>query len=97
MIQSKIAVGSGMFWGKGFLHGTQNQLQFLPEQHTDFIFSVFAEEWGFVGCATLAVLYVALMLRGLRSSSRAKDRFGALLAFGVVVDHLLAGGRQRRR
>ena len=49
MIQSKIAIGSGMLWGKGFLHGTQNQLNFLPEQHTDFIFSVFAEEWGLIG------------------------------------------------
>lgn len=85
LIQSKIAVGSGMFWGKGFLHGTQNRLQFLPEQHTDFIFSVFAEEWGFVGCATLAALYAALLLRGLQIVSRAKDRFGALLAFGVVA------------
>ena len=84
LIQSKIAVGSGMFWGKGFLHGTQNRLQFMPEQHTDFIFSVFAEEWGFVGCATLAVLYAALLLRGLQIVSRAKDRFGALMAFGVV-------------
>jgi len=84
LIQSKIAVGSGMFWGKGFLHGTQNKLQFLPEQHTDFIFSVFAEEWGFVGCATLALLYAMLILRGLQIVSRAKDRFGALLAFGVV-------------
>jgi rod shape determining protein RodA len=85
LIQSKIAVGSGMFWGKGFLHGTQNQLQFLPEQHTDFIFSVFAEEWGFVGCATLAVLYTALLLRGLQIVMRAKDRFGALVGFGVVA------------
>lgn len=84
LIQSKIAVGSGMFWGKGFLNGTQNRLQFLPEQHTDFIFSVFAEEWGFVGCATLAALYAMLLLRGLQIVSRAKDRFGALLAFGVV-------------
>jgi rod shape determining protein RodA len=85
LIQSKIAVGSGMFWGKGFLNGTQNRLQFLPEQHTDFIFSVFAEEWGFVGCATLAVLYGALILRGLQIVARAKDRFGSLLAFGVVA------------
>ncbi len=84
LIQSKIAVGSGMFWGKGFLHGTQNQLQFLPEQHTDFIFSVFAEEWGFVGCATLALLYAALLVRGLQTVGRAKDRFGALVSFGVV-------------
>jgi rod shape determining protein RodA len=85
LIQSKIAVGSGMFWGKGFLHGTQNQLQFLPEQHTDFIFSVFAEEWGFVGCAVLVALYAALMLRVLQTVARAKDRFGALLAFGVLA------------
>ena len=85
LIQSKIAVGSGMFWGKGFLHGTQNQLQFLPEQHTDFIFSVFAEEWGFVGCAVLVLLYTALLLRGLQVVARAKDRFGALVAFGVVA------------
>jgi rod shape determining protein RodA len=84
LIQSKIAVGSGMFWGKGYLHGTQNQLQFLPEQHTDFIFSVFAEEWGFVGCASLAVVYLLLLLRGVQIVARAKDRFGALLACGVV-------------
>jgi rod shape determining protein RodA len=84
LIQSKIAVGSGTFWGKGYLHGTQNQLQFLPEQHTDFIFSVYAEEWGFAGCALLALLYGALLLRGFQIVSRAKDRFGALLAFGVV-------------
>jgi rod shape determining protein RodA len=84
LIQSKIAVGSGMLWGKGFLHGTQNRLQFLPEQHTDFIFSVFAEEWGFVGCALLTLLYAAVILRGLQIVSRAKDRFGALVAFGVV-------------
>src|SRR6059036_1378874 len=56
VIQSKIAVGSGMLWGKGFLRGTQNHLNFLPEQHTDFIFSVFAEEWGFVGAMVLMAL-----------------------------------------
>ena len=54
VIQSKIAVGSGMLWGKGFLQGTQNHLNFLPEQHTDFIFSVFSEEWGFVGARAAA-------------------------------------------
>jgi rod shape determining protein RodA len=85
IIQSKIAVGSGEAWGKGFLHGTQNQLHFLPEQHTDFIFSVFAEEWGFAGCATLALLYFAVVWRGLQVVGRAKDRFGALLAFGVAT------------
>ena len=84
VIQSKIAIGSGMFWGKGFLQGTQNKLNFLPEQHTDFIFSVFAEEWGHVGALVLLVLYAAFLMRGLQIASRAKDRFGALLAFGIV-------------
>jgi len=85
VIQSKIAVGSGLVWGKGFLHGTQNQLNFLPEQHTDFIFSVFAEEWGFVGALVLLALYLALVLRGLVIASRARDRFGVLLALGVTA------------
>jgi rod shape determining protein RodA len=84
VIQSKIAIGSGMFWGKGFLHGTQNKLNFIPEQHTDFIFSVFAEEWGYVGALVLIGLYAALVVRGLMVAYRAKDRFGALLTFGVV-------------
>lgn len=84
VIQSKIAIGSGQFWGKGFLHGTQNKLNFIPEQHTDFIFSVFAEEWGYVGAVVLIGLYAALVIRGLMVAYRAKDRFGALLAFGVV-------------
>src|SRR2546426_587189 len=65
IIQSKIAVGSGMIWGKGFLQGTQNHLNFLPEQHTDFIFSVFAEEWGLVGAMVLMVLYLRVVLRRL--------------------------------
>jgi rod shape determining protein RodA len=85
IIQSKIAVGSGKVWGKGYRRGTQNRLHFLPEQHTDFIFSVFAEEWGFFACAFLLVLYFALVWRGLQVASRAKDRFGALLAFGVTA------------
>ncbi|MGH7860343.1 MAG: rod shape-determining protein RodA [Candidatus Binatia bacterium] len=85
IIQSKIAVGSGKVWGKGYRQGTQNQLRFLPEQHTDFIFSVFAEEWGLVCCLLLLLLYFAVIWRGLQVVSRAKDRFGALLAFGVVA------------
>jgi rod shape determining protein RodA len=84
VIQSKIAVGSGMLWGKGFLQGTQNHLNFLPEQHTDFIFSVFAEEWGFVGALVLITLYLALVLRGLVIAARARDRFGVLLAVGLT-------------
>ena len=85
IIQSKIAVGSGMFWGKGYMQGTQNQLRFLPEQQTDFIFSVFAEEWGFVYSVALLCLYFAVIWRGLQICFRAKDRFGAFVAFGVVV------------
>ena len=84
IIQSRIAVGSGELWGKGFLHGTQNQLHFLPEQHTDFIFSVFAEEWGFIGGVTLLGLYLILLLRGLLIVSRSRDTFGALVCVGVV-------------
>jgi rod shape determining protein RodA len=73
-----------MVWGKGFLHGTQNHLNFLPEQHTDFIFSVFAEEWGFAGCILLITLYVALVSRGLLIAARSRDRFGVLLVLGVT-------------
>lgn len=85
IIQSKIAVGSGEFWGKGFLTGTQSQLYFLPEQHTDFAFSVFAEEWGFVGSAVLILLYAGLILYGLVVARGCKDRFGQYLAVGVTV------------
>lgn len=85
VIQSKIAVGSGRFFGKGYLQGTQNRLDFLPAQHTDFIFSVFAEEWGFIGSVILLGLYVALIFLALGAVARSKDRFGAMLAFGVVA------------
>jgi len=85
VIQSTIAVGSGMLHGKGFLRGTQNHLDFLPEQHTDFVFSVFAEEWGFVGAVGLMLLYLVMLLRGLAVASRARDRFGILLCVGVVA------------
>jgi rod shape determining protein RodA len=83
IIQSKIAVGSGQFWGKGFLHGTQSQLRFIPEHHTDFIFSVLAEEWGFVGCLILAGLFLCLVIRGLSVARRSRDHFGAMLALGI--------------
>ncbi|ACM21819.1 cell shape-determining N-acetylglucosaminyl-N-acetylmuramyl-(pentapeptide)-diphospho-undecaprenol flippase RodA [Geotalea daltonii FRC-32] len=85
IIQSKIAVGSGGVLGKGFLHGTQSQLRFLPEQHTDFAFSVFSEEWGFVGCMTVLALYLFLVLWGLHIASRCNDRFGSLMAVGVTA------------
>ncbi len=86
VIQSKIAIGSGGFLGKGFLSGTQSRLDFLPEQHTDFVFSVLSEEWGFVGAAVVVGLYLALILRGLVVVHRAKERFGTLLAFGVLAN-----------
>jgi rod shape determining protein RodA len=82
--QSQIAIGSGMVRGKGYLEGTQNKLNFLPEQHTDFIFSVYAEEWGFLGSAALVSLYLALVLRGSVIASRARDNSGALLAAGLT-------------
>jgi rod shape determining protein RodA len=84
IIQSKIAVGSGGIAGKGFIEGTQSQLRFLPEQHTDFAFSVFAEEWGFIGCLLLMILYMSLVLWGLNIARRCNDRFGGLLAVGVT-------------
>lgn len=84
IIQSKIAIGSGMITGKGFLKGTQNALSFLPEQHTDFIFSVLSEEWGFIGSATLLLLFLLLILWGLRIAYRSKDPFGTLLSIGIT-------------
>jgi len=85
IIQSKIAVGSGGIFGKGFMKGTQCKLGFLPEQQTDFIFSVLAEEWGLIGSLIVISLYVVLIFWGLRIAVSAKDRFGAILAFGVVA------------
>ena len=85
IIQSKIAVGSGLLWGKGFLKGTQTRLHFLPEQHTDFAFSVLAEEWGFVGSIFLLLLYLLLVLWGINIAKNSKDKFGAVLAIGIVA------------
>lgn len=83
--QSKISVGSGGFFGKGYLKGTQGPLRFLPEKHTDFIFSVFAEEWGFIGSAVLLGIYLLLFLRGLDTAMKAKDEFGRLTATGITA------------
>lgn len=83
IIQSKIAVGSGGLFGKGFMEGTQSQLSFLPERHTDFAFSVFAEEWGFAGCLILLLLYLLLVIWGIYVARRASDLFGVYLALGV--------------
>jgi len=83
IIQSKIAVGSGGLNGLGFMQGTQSQLSFLPERHTDFAFSVFAEEWGLTGCLLLLALYCLIILWGLHIALRSNDRFGMYLAIGV--------------
>ena len=83
--QSLIAIGSGELMGKGHGHGTQTQLRFLPEQQTDFIFSVWAEEHGFIGCAIVVILFAALILLSMRIATQAKDRFGALLVVGVTA------------
>ena len=85
IIQSKIAMGSGMITGKGFLEGTQNALNFLPEQHTDFILSVLAEEWGLVGCGVLLALYFILLFWGLNIAYACRNMFGSILAFGITT------------
>jgi rod shape determining protein RodA len=84
IIQSKVAIGSGGAYGKGFLEGTQTQLHFIPEQHTDFIFSVVGEELGFVGGVALVALYLFVVWRGIAIASRAKDDYGSLMAVGIV-------------
>jgi len=84
-IQSKIAIGSGMVFGKGFLAGTQSQLRFLPEQHTDFAFSVWAEEWGFVGSAFIVLLLFLIISKGLKVASQSRDRLGSFLSIGLVL------------
>jgi rod shape determining protein RodA len=85
VIQSKIAIGSGGLLGKGWLSGTQSQLHFLPESHTDFIFANFAEEWGFLGSIALLLLYYFLIRQGIAISQRTSDPFGKFLALGISV------------
>jgi rod shape determining protein RodA len=85
IIQSVIAVGSGGLFGKGFLKGTQTQLKFLPERQTDFVFSVFAEEWGFLGGMLLISLFLILVLWSLKIAVRAKDLPGNLISVGVAM------------
>ena len=84
IIQSKIAIGSGLLFGKGLFGGTQSQLNFLPENHTDFIFSVVGEELGFVGCTVLLLLYLIVLWRGIKIAQNASDTFGRLLAVGIT-------------
>ena len=82
-LQSLTAIGNGQFLGEGFMQGTQNQFQFLPDQYSDFPFSVFCEDWGFVGAVLLLGLYAFACIWAIHVASLAKDRFGAALAIGV--------------
>jgi rod shape determining protein RodA len=84
-IQARITVGSGGVWGKGFMGGTQGQLRFLPEPHTDFIFSILAEEQGLIGVLVVLGLYLFVILRSLDAARLAKDRLGAYLVLGVLA------------
>ncbi|GHU96313.1 rod shape-determining protein RodA [Deltaproteobacteria bacterium] len=83
ILQSRIAIGSGRLWGKGFTEGTQSQLRFLPERHSDFAVAVFGEEWGFVGCVILVTLFCLFLLSIFSTAVQAKDRFGSLLVVGI--------------
>ncbi len=85
VVQSTIAVGSGQFFGRGLAAGSQSQLNFLPSQHTDFIFAVLAEKLGFVGAVLLLALFLLLILRALVIAYRARDRFGLFLATGIIA------------
>jgi rod shape determining protein RodA len=82
--QSKVSIGSGGFLGKGYTKGTQGPYRFLPENHTDFIFSIFAEEWGFVGSLALFLFYLFIIWRGFDTASKARDNAGRFLALGVT-------------
>ncbi len=84
IIQSQIAIGSGGLSGQGFMQGAQNQLMFLPVKHTDFIFTILAEEFGFLGCATVLCLFAAYLFRGLSIAQKARDGFGTLVCFGCM-------------
>ena len=84
IIQSKIAVGSGRLFGNGWLSGTQSQLNFLPERHTDFIFSVAGEEWGFIGSVILILVYFIVIYRGIKIIEQTRDFYGKTIAAGIV-------------
>ena len=85
IIQSKIAIGSGGLFGKGFLKGTQSYLEFLPEKHTDFIFTLYAEEFGFIGCLFLLLIYILLIYRIIRIGFLARSFFAKLYCFGFAA------------
>ena len=85
IIQSLIAVGSGGLFGEGFLNGSQSQLNFIPQQVNDFIFSNICEEWGFIGSALVVLAYATIFVRGITVAYFAKDRLGALIISGVIA------------
>lgn len=85
VIQSKIAVGSGQLWGKGFLQGTQNQMGYLPTKNTDFIFSVVSEEWGFIGAVILVIALFTLIYRCLKIAQKADNSYGRYICVGVAA------------
>ncbi|MEL6496241.1 MAG: rod shape-determining protein RodA, partial [Cyanobacteria bacterium J06623_7] len=85
LIQSRIAIGAGQLWGQGWYRGTQTQLDFIPEQHTDFIFSAVGEEFGFIGCIILLAVFWLICIRLIWIACTAKDDFGSLLAIGVLT------------
>jgi len=85
VIQSRVAIGSGGWFGRGYLHGPQKRLAFLPEQYTDFIFAVVGEELGFIGVMVALALFLFLFLRVIRVSERANDSFSSLVAFGLLA------------
>jgi rod shape determining protein RodA len=86
IIQSKIALGSGGFWGKGYLHGSQAQLNYLPEKHTDFAFTTLAEETGFVGASSVLGLFLAVVLLGIHAATRARSQFARLVIIGLSMN-----------
>lgn len=85
LLQSKITVGSGRLFGKGYLRGMHSKLLYLPEKHTDFIFPVLAEEWGFFGSVAVVGLYLLLLIFGIQIASKARERFGIFLGLGIVA------------
>ncbi len=87
--QSKIAIGSGGFLGKGYMQGSQSQLEFIPEIHTDFVFSIFSEEFGFLGSVIIILLHLYLFFYGLKSSFYANNEFDKLVLFGLTINYFL--------
>src|SRR6202040_1242133 len=88
-LQSKIAIGSGGLFGKGFMQGSQAHLNFLPEKQTDFIFTMLAEEWGLVGGVVLLAFYMLVFVYGFAIAFRSRNHFGRLLALGITVNVFL--------